>query len=921
MWKRRLICFCLTAGVSFTQTAPQRRAPARSPDPRAVEMLKALEEFKVLTGRLGARVEAGGPAHRVSNGRRDWHGRVFEYFRNDFLDAVPHEVSQRGGHKSLLRRQQFGVNLGGPVWRRSTFVSVSFEGTRERIARAFLSTLPTTPQRAGDFSDLVDSAGQPVEIFDPASTAPNPLYDRGQVVSRENLQYHREAFPGNRIPLARLDRVAAAALPLYPAPNAAVGPFLRNNYFINTPESNTPDGVLVKLDHQWRVRHKWNAEASRSLGFYGTPRIFPTIANPGRPDRRFDTGRIGWGDTVTLSPQSVLTVSAAAATDGVWTEGGAEFPAYQLSHYLGMGPPRSAVLDTHRNTYLLAGGFTVKRDRHAVHLTGSVVREQVNTFQPETPAGSYRFTSGMTSLPGIINTGNEFAGFLLGLPVFAEISRVPSPSYFRRTLAQAGARDEYELRPGLELSLALNLDLSTPRVERYDRQSTVDRATINPANGRPGALVFAGRDGVGRSFQPRRCRLEPRLGLAWNPLGKQGTVVRLRYAKSWAPIPLITSQFGTQGFLSTPTFVSPNPQLAPAVRLQDGLPALDAALPDLGPAAANDTIADLLDRTSRQPVFQQVTLTLERQLRGNVMVTAGAYTSSGRDILVGDSSAGLNAIPPDALRFRDLLYDESFRSSLRPYPQYQGFELNGLYPLGRYRRDAGYLRVEKRSSRGLALQAYYEFSKQMDDYSGGAQDYFNRRNEWSLTSYNRPHRLTLHYAYELPLGRGKPLLDAGGVVGGLASGWSISGSTLWAGGDPIDLRPEFNNTGGVVRFLRVNAVPGVSAHVEHPGPERWFNPAAFVEPPDFSLGDVSRAHPTLRNPGFQNHDLSLAKRIPLSGEKTLELLVEGFNFLNHANWTEPDPVIGPAESPNLNAGRILGSYGGRVVQLGLRFSF
>ena len=95
----------------------------------------------------------------------------------------------------------------------------------------------------------------------------------------------------------------------------------------------------------------------------------------------------------------------------------------------------------------------------------------------------------------------------------------------------------------------------------------------------------------------------------------------------------------------------------------------------------------------------------------------------------------------------------------------------------------------------------------------------------------------------------------------------------------------------------------------------------FRSPPDFSLGDVSRAHPTLRNPSLQNHDLSLAKRIPLSGEKTLELVVEGFNFLNHANWTEPDPVIGPAESPNLNAGRILGSYGGRVVQLGLRFSF
>ena len=112
-------------------------------------------------------------------------------------------------------------------------------------------------------------------------------------------------------------------------------------------------------------------------------------------------------------------------------------------------------------------------------------------------------------------------------------------------------------------------------------------------------------------------------------------------------------------------------------------------------------------------------------------------------------------------------------------------------------------------------------------------------------------------------------------------------------------------------------MPGTDAHVNDPGPELWFNPAAFVNPGDFSIGNVPRAHPSLRNPGFHNHDLSVSKRLPLPSERSLDILFEGFNFLNHANWNDPDAYIGP----NANAGKIIGSWGGRVVQLGLRFNF
>jgi hypothetical protein len=145
--------------------------------------------------------------------------------------------------------------------------------------------------------------------------------------------------------------------------------------------------------------------------------------------------------------------------------------------------------------------------------------------------------------------------------------------------------------------------------------------------------------------------------------------------------------------------------------------------------------------------------------------------------------------------------------------------------------------------------------------------------------------------------------------------------TVVNSGDPLALRPQFNNTGGVVNALNVNVVPGVDPRVPEPGPEMWFNPAAFAQPADFTIGDASRTHPYLMAPGSQNLDLSLTKRFALDGERTVELSAVGFNFINQANWNDPDVVIGPESAPNVNAGRIIGSRGGRVIQLGLRYSF
>src|SRR5678815_4102867 len=114
---------------------------------RPTEMERAIEEFKIQTRTLG--LGAGSPQVGGTSFRPQWHGRVFENFRNDTLDAVPHEVRQRGSDKAILRRNQFGFNIAGPlpiprlVRARKSFVSLSYEGVRERISRTYLRTVPT----------------------------------------------------------------------------------------------------------------------------------------------------------------------------------------------------------------------------------------------------------------------------------------------------------------------------------------------------------------------------------------------------------------------------------------------------------------------------------------------------------------------------------------------------------------------------------------------------------------------------------------------------------------------------------------------------------------------------------------------------------------------------------------------------------
>jgi len=147
----------------------------------------------------------------------------------------------------------------------------------------------------------------------------------------------------------------------------------------------------------------------------------------------------------------------------------------------------------------------------------------------------------------------------------------------------------------------------------------------------------------------------------------------------------------------------------------------------------------------------------------------GASYAGGRNLLVNNNAADLNALGLDALAYRDALNDEAFNRSLRPYPQYKSLNVGGAYPLGRYRREAVSLSLEKRAAAGLDVSFRYDLSKQRDDYAAGRQNYFNRDNEWSL-SFTSPQRVGLTYVYNCRLGKGRHawLFRTGGGISSMA---------------------------------------------------------------------------------------------------------------------------------------------------------
>jgi len=226
-------------------------------------------------------------------------------------------------------------------------------------------------------------------------------------------------------------------------------------------------------------------------------------------------------------------------------------------------------------------------------------------------------------------------------------------------------------------------------------------------------------------------------------------------------------------------------------------------------------------------------------------------------------------------------------------------------------------------SQGLTLLASYTFSKFLDNVGGPTtwantsgnfsenfRNIYNLAAEKSVDPNDITHAFVLSYVYELPVGKGKKV--GGGmnsVLNAVVGGWQTSGIATFKGGFPLRINVANQNEFGVGQNVNVIG----DYHVSNPNRFQWFNPAAFAQAPQWTLGNAPRYFSDLRAPGYNNWDMSIQKYFPVHESTRFQFRLDMFNAFNHVNFYKPDTNFGSGQIGTLNA-----SWGPRTMQAALK---
>lgn len=926
----------------------------RSDDANVNVAVDAIEEFKVQSGVVPADhgFTLGGVVSLVSkSGTNQYHGSLYEFVRNNQFDARNTFASA----PPPLRYNQFGAALGGPVRRDRTFFFANFEQWILRKYYTVTATTPTEAQRRGDFSQLRTVQGALVPLFDPDTTTPNPA----------GGGFLRSPFPGNAIPSSRLDPVAQNFLKVYPLPNRVPTNLYTNanNFNGNFDARSSGRQATGKLDQHFSPANRlglrytfWqhlDDQAAQS-----TP-IFDRLYRTRNDDYR--NFNLVIDDTHTFTPRSLNNLRLALARQNFvfapGTTGTNLVTRFGLPANVPdvVAPiivitdsppiptfPRSAYSSPgHLEQYTLQFQDTLTwiHGRHSVKFGADLRKNLFTIYLTAAISGQYNFSPRLTGNPqSPAGTGSGLASFVLGSVASATIDSNIGVSYPNNSQAYF-IQDDIKVTKNLTLNLGLRYDYQQIPGERNNGISVFNGYAVNPENGLPGRLDFAGVNFKGAPSDGDYNDFGPRLGFAWDISRNGSLVLRGGYGVYYPFIfPLTAGGNGYQALGFTNNFTNYDPPGGnvdlPAFRFRDGLPSppIPPKGAAIGPSAFQSQTMSSIERTGRTPYSQQFTLCLQRQFRGGYLVEA-SYSGNKGTHLVG-SSYDLNQLDPQYNSLgRSLLesvpnpyagkvagsYGAASllrRQLLRPWPYYPNVNIvNPHNSSSSY--HSFFADVEKRFSRGVVFLASYTFGKAISDLGAAQSGKYNRRVE---RAPDPTSRFVLSGVYELPFGRNKRWQSSSGVVNHLIGGWQVDGAWLLQAGLLVGIRGANNNMAD-----RPNST-GVSAAL--PRSERtltrWFRTDVFVNPPDFAFGNVGRVLPDVGAPGINNLDFSLLKTTSIRERFRVQFRAEAFNALNHPNYLSPGTTFTPdSQGRNANAtlGVITGARDARIVQLGLKVIF
>ncbi len=825
--------------------------------------LNGTQEVSVQTNSYDAqygRIGGGVTLITTKSGTNDFHGQLFEFFKNDKLNAADWIANKNGEGRTPMRNNTYGFEVDGPIWipkvldlRNKAFFMLSLEGLREHIASGQIKTMATAAERGGDFSALRNSAGQQIAIYDPLTTR------------LENGKYVRTPFAGNLLPGPRISAVAKAVTGYIPLPNqAGEGGDHLNNYANFSPATNGYNSWLGRFDFKPSQNHTFAGRYGETPWINWSKVVWGT--NAAEPSGEWPSQRISrsWGFdyTWTINPVAVFSLRAGLARyEGFSGNTFAanfdprqlgfpdklvsqfttlQFPRFNMGNYTEVGASTVTSYETNDN-YSITPILNLVMGRHVLKFGGDLRRYNRNTMGPGLASGSYDFSKIWTQAsPQTADSasGNEFATFLLGYPTGGTVARNIDPAY-RSQYYSMFVQDDFKASRTLTINIGVRWDYESPAMERYDRMiRTYDVGVHSPIQAQVpsmnlyGGLVYAGVNGVSRmAFDPKRMNFQPRVGFAWQFAPKW--VARGGYGFSM----LGQQSFGPATGYSQPTnlIASTDGNLTPAVSLSDPYPSNlfpSGLLKPIGNSMGLSTNlgqsvqGQFLDRPL--PQSHQFSFGFQRELPFSMVGDASYVGNMTRRLPVGLGNnflplAELTKLPVEQRQayftqqvpnpMAGLLPNSGINGATVPrqqllyaYPHFSQVTFTDV-PIGRQSYHSLQTRLSRRFSKGFMMQGSYTWSKTLEATSIlNSQDInvLNLRDtglEQRLLNYDIPHKFNIQAIYELPFGKGKLLASsANSFVNAFIGGWNLSGQWAKQSGFAMDFP---NNANIVARSAKL----------------------------------------------------------------------------------------------------------------------
>ncbi|MBK5293099.1 MAG: TonB-dependent receptor [Acidobacteriia bacterium] len=916
----------------------------------------AIQEFKVKTNSFSAEFgHAAGAviSATIRSGANTYHGTLFEFLRNDRLDANNFFTNAAGLPKAKFRQNQYGGTFGGRVIRNKTFFFGNYQGTRQRTASASnIGSVPPAAIRSGDLSLLR------TPIYDPLARRVGP---NGTVISTP--------LAGARIPASQMNPSSVAILALIPAENFGAANALSRNFFRQVPRGFDAGQFDVRMDHAITSNNNFFARFSQSNQTTPQPGSFDGFIGGSNQLYR-DIRQLALNDTHVFSPTVVNELRAgytrhngSRLVDGI-DEGVkfgidnkvALFPfpvkgfpgiAFNFSgqgtgstQFDGWGGGSSDL--NFENRFHVADTISVTRGAHNMKAGADLRRNRFDNLRGNPFFGQFVFGSIFSSSSDAAGSGAPFADFLTGYPSLIQGTQMLDWGRQRDIYFGVFFQDDWKVTPRLTLNLGLRYDLYTQPVDARDRGGLFDLEKVR--------FAVPGQDGYSRGIvDADHNNIGPRIGFAyqlkrkWVLRGGYGIFYGLRdqnqevtqIAGNNPNTPALIAPVVTASATVAPPYTINTPvQAGPSQATLDGFTAQSPLTRTIRSQGFHD---------ARFPMLHQYSFSIQFQPRESLLIETSYQGALGRDLAT--LFINVNQVPFEyALDGRNI-------QSRRPYPMVNGTVIPS-FSKAKSNYNAFNLRVEQRYNSGLSFLLNYTIQKNLEEGGSGpsaftqnggtsiALDTYNLSREKGLAPIDVSQIFSFSYGYELPWGPGRPWLSSNSPVARWLGGWQVNGITTLRGGFPTDIRtnrlPPIFNT-----FNVPDRVPGEPVQVQtNRGPDSFFNPAAFRVPgttPSNSgaqiqmFGDSARR--VARGPGSVNFDFSLFKEVTFRERFRVQFRTEAFNLTNTPTFSlgssnsPPMTCIGltPGSACNNNNpqfGKLTGSSAtGRQIQFGLKFLF